>query len=87
MFKNKCEYSIILHFCYSFHELPALLDCLTFEKHIIRLGFGIEIPEVALEATQDLNRIREASPPVSIISPFSPIKPTSPISPISLILK
>lgn len=66
----------MLRFGYNINEPLNTANCLTDEKHAIRgclkpkltyskrtltIGFGIAIPEVALEATQDLNRIREAS--------------------------
>jgi len=51
----------MLRFGYNANEPPNSDNCLKSERHTIMIGFGIEIPEVALEATQDLNRIREAT--------------------------
>ncbi len=51
----------MLRFSYNINEPPNSGSCLKSEKHTIMIGFGIAIPEVALEATQDLNRIREAT--------------------------
>lgn len=51
----------MLRFGYNTNEPPNSGSCLKSEKHTIMIGFGIAIPVVALEATQDLNRIREAT--------------------------